>query len=313
MHSLLELELRAALFSSSAKSNAPFFCSFVFFLSSESKTQPAKAESRAGAKATEPTDEPIAGGSAASSSSSGSLDDECAPVEKTSDEDEKEKAEEPTKAPSKPAAKPAAQPAANRSQAAKVSACRSSESSPAKTGSPTPTKASLARAAKTRSGQPVVSRAKTVDLGKANAPATTAARKASSVDQQPAKVVRQSSLGAVQSQPSPTRAAPGRLSLRSKGSESPAKRLSGSSLKTGTDESKKAAAPSGSPVVRFVVVSSERLSDASLDGEQSKRLLESNIDEQLNGVAEPSKAETLSKASQSQSFRPRVQVTTFIH
>lgn len=158
------------------------------------------------------------------------------------EDDEKEKSSAPTSPTSKSATSSPPPLATKQPAKAAVAASRSQVkvSKPEKPASPTPTKSSLARAGVSkRPTQQVVGRAKTVDLGKANAPATVATRKSSSVDHQPAKVVRQSSLGTMQSQPSPTRGAPGRLSLRLKGSESPVKRLTGAACSVKSEDLKK--------------------------------------------------------------------------
>ncbi|XP_046651465.1 rho GTPase-activating protein 21-like isoform X3 [Daphnia pulicaria] len=144
----------------------------------------------------------------------------------------------------------------------KVAAVDSAKISPTK--STMSISSSSSSAVRNRSSMAVVGRAKTVELGKSAAP--PAGKKMSVGELQAPKVIRQMSAGQMQPQ-SPSRILPVKGNARLKSAEtSPTKKASIASLNK-TEETKKAA--------------------TTTDGEQSKRLLESNLDEAVNISDQP--------------------------
>ncbi|XP_032780420.2 rho GTPase-activating protein 21 isoform X10 [Daphnia magna] len=164
--------------------------------------------------------------------------------------------------------------AVGRSQIPKPSASsKSNESSPASakvaTASTDSTRTSPSKsvtapsstAVKSRSSMAVVGRAKTVELNK-----SVPAKKMSAGELQAPRMLRQMSAGQMQPQ-SPNRVLPVKTNPRLKSAEtSPAKKSSAASSNK-TEETKKSA--------------------TTTDGEQSNRLLESNLDETLDAADQP--------------------------
>ncbi|XP_046460144.1 rho GTPase-activating protein 21-like isoform X10 [Daphnia pulex] len=149
---------------------------------------------------------------------------------------------------------------ANDPAPTKVAAVDSAKISPTKSTM----SISSSSAVRSRSSMAVVGRAKTVELGKSAVP--PAGKKMSVGELQAPKVIRQLSAGQMQPQ-SPSRILPVKGNARLKSAEtSPTKKASIASLNK-TEETKKAA--------------------TTTDGEQSKRLLESNLDEAVNISDQP--------------------------
>jgi hypothetical protein len=172
---------------------------------------------------------------------------------------------------------------ANDPAPTKVAAVDSARISPTK--STMSISSSSSSAVRNRSSMAVVGRAKTVELGKSAAP--PAGKKMSVGELQAPKVIRQMSAGQMQPQ-SPSRILPVKGNARLKSAEtSPTKKASIASLNK-TEETKKAATTTGTiSNLKFDGQEELILIEFPTDGEQSKRLLESNLDEAVNISDQP--------------------------